>query len=91
LTEELRTAMQPANVAMKQIIKERDGRATRLKRDKDRTGTAVEEEEAKRVEERKQFGQLVGSIEALNAAGSPSGLYELCGMSLKPSRTYIDR
>ncbi|AFR96333.1 ubiquitin carboxyl-terminal hydrolase 14 [Cryptococcus neoformans] len=72
VTEPLRKKIQPLNSATKQILKERDARASILKR---KPGQGLDEEKKKRDEEKAMVEGLVKEGGLTNGEGS--GMYEL--------------
>lgn len=76
VTEPLRKKIQPLNSATKQILKERDARASILKR---KPGQGLDEEKKKRDEEKAMVEGLVKEGGLTNGEGS--GMYELTGRS----------
>lgn len=72
---------------MKQILKARDERATKLKRSKGTTPSEGRTEDEVRVEERESIKALIGETGNDNLGTNPSGMYELSGERDERRRT----
>ncbi|TYJ58970.1 hypothetical protein B9479_000409 [Cryptococcus floricola] len=77
LTPSLRARTQPLNVHAKNVLKDRDARATVLKR---KPGEGKEEEEEKRKEEREKAEELLKTQETEGGRRDGSAFYELAAV-----------
>ena len=79
MTDDLRKAVMPVNIAVKQNLKDRDDRARALKRSNRSQADGVRDEEQEREKEKTSVQTIVDADPALKELACPSGIYELTG------------